>query len=103
MKHYRAEVEEKEAQAPAGRREGSQQHEKHDRDCAKHPEKTCEFVSFIDVSQTGNNAQDNCYCVARFAFRSFLLATRPIAPVTVLRITWQEMPAVRTRHPIVRA
>jgi len=55
MKHYRAEVEEKEAQPPAGRREGGQQHEKPDRDCAKHPEKTCEFVSFIDVSQTGNN------------------------------------------------
>src|SRR5438093_10046457 len=55
MKHYRAEVEEKEAEPPSGRCERGEQHENPDRDCAKHPEKTCEFMSFIDVSQAGND------------------------------------------------
>jgi hypothetical protein len=55
VKHYSAEVEEKEAQTPPGRGERGKQHEKSDWDCTKHPEKTCEFVSFIDVSQTGND------------------------------------------------
>src|SRR6266704_2853079 len=55
MKHYRAEVKEKEAQTPPGRCERGQQHEKPDWDCAKHPEKTCEFVSLINVSQPGND------------------------------------------------
>ena len=103
MKHYRAEVEEKETQPPASRREGGQQYEKSDWNRAKHPEKAHKFVSFIDVSQTGNDTQDNCYCVARFAFGGFRRAALPIAPVTALRITWQEMPAIRTRHFISRA
>ena len=51
-------------------------------------------MSFVDMSQTGNDAQDNRYCVTRFAFRGFRRAALPIASVTALRVLWKEMPAV---------
>jgi hypothetical protein len=54
------------------------------------------------VSQTGNDAQDHRYCVARFAFRSFRLATFPIASITLLRVLRQEMAAIRTSHFVIR-
>jgi hypothetical protein len=56
MKHYCAEVKEKETQAPPGRCEGSQQHENSDWNSANHPQKAYEFMSFVDMSQTGNDA-----------------------------------------------
>ena len=56
MKHYSAEVKEKEAQAPAGGCEGSQQYKNSDWDRTNHPEEARKFMSFVDVSQTGNDA-----------------------------------------------
>jgi len=56
MKHYSAEVKEKQAEAPPGRRKRSEQYEKPDRDRTEHPQKTSKFVPFVDVSQTWNDA-----------------------------------------------
>jgi hypothetical protein len=86
MKHYRDEVEEKEAKAPAGRCERSKQHEDADWDRTKHPEKARELVSLVNMSQAGNDTENNCDSVARFAFRRFSRATCPITPVTALGI-----------------
>ncbi len=102
MEHYRDEVKEKEADAEAGRGDCGQKYENSHGNRSGHPQKTCEFMSFVDMSQTGNDAEDNCYRVTRFAFRSFRRAALPIASVTALRVLWQEMPAVRTRHLVGR-
>jgi hypothetical protein len=37
MEHYSAEIKEKQAEAPPGRRKGGQQHEKPDWDRTEHP------------------------------------------------------------------
>src|SRR6058998_2171679 len=102
VKHYRDEVKEKETDAEAGRGDRRQKYENSHGNRSGHPQKTCEFMSFVDMSQTGNDAEDNCYRVTRFAFRSFRRAALPIASVAALRVLWQEMPAVRTRHLVGR-
>src|SRR6266404_1195304 len=56
MKHYRDKVKEKETDPEPGRRDGSQKDENSDRNSAGHPQKAYEFMSFVDMSQTGNDA-----------------------------------------------
>ena len=102
VKHYGDEVKEKQADAEAGRRDRGQKYENSHGNRSGHPQKTCESMSFVDMAQTRNDAEYNCYRVTRFAFRSFRRAALPIASVTALRVLWQEMPAVRTRHFIRR-
>jgi hypothetical protein len=102
MEHHGDEVKEKEADAEAGRGDRGQKYENSHGNCSGHPQKTCESMSFVNMSQTRNDAQDNCYCVTRFAFCSFRRAALPIASVTALRVLWQEMSAVRTGHFIHR-
>src|SRR5438874_10857491 len=81
MKHYRNEVEEKQTEAPAGRSECGQQHEDADWDRTKHPQKARELVSFVNMSQAGNDTKDNCHGVARFAFCRFC---RPMLRLTTV-------------------
>src|SRR6266404_3555168 len=103
MQHYRAEVKEKETETPPGRRDGGQEHKDPHRDRASHPEKAHQDMSLVDVSQSRNDTEHNRYCVASFAFRSvFSRAALPIAPVAVLCVLWQEMPAEWTRHFVRR-
>jgi hypothetical protein len=103
MKHYRDEVEEKQAEAPARRSECRQQHEDPDWDRTKHPEKARELVSLVNMSQARNDAKDNCDGVARFAFRCFSRAACPITSVTAFGSFRQGMPAVWTGHFISSA
>jgi len=102
VKHYRDEVKEKQADAESGRCDCRQKYENSHGNRSGHPQKTCEFMSFVDMSQTGNDAEDNSYRVTGFAFRSFRRAALPIASVTALRVLWKEMPAVRTKHLVGR-
>ena len=55
-------------------------------------------MSFIDVSQTGNDTEHHCDQVARFAFRGLCCAAHPIAAVAAFRVFRQKMPAIRARH-----
>ena len=89
MKHYRDEIKEKEAEAPSGRGEGSQKDEDPHWDRARHPNKTRQDVSLVNVSQSGNDTKHNCYGVACLAFGSFGSAARPIASITARRVLWQ--------------
>jgi hypothetical protein len=98
MEHDRDEVKEKKTEAPAGRCECSQQHKDPHWDRTKHPEKARELVSFVNMSQAGNDTKDNCDGVARFAFGRFSRAARPITSVTPFDILRQKMPAVWTGH-----
>jgi hypothetical protein len=98
MKHYREEVEEKQAEAPTRRSECRQQHKNPDWDRTKHPEKARKLVALINMSQAGDDTKDNGDGVTRFAFRSFTCATRPIAAITLCGIFREQMPAVWTRH-----
>src|SRR6266403_2569783 len=99
VQHYRAEVKEKQTETPPGRRDGGQEHKDPDRDCASHPEKAHQDMSLVDVSQSRNDTEHNRHCVASFAFRGFRRRRPlPIAPVAVLCVLWQEMPAEWTRH-----
>ena len=75
MKHYRDEVKEKEAEAPAGRSERRQQHEDPDWDRPEHPKKARKLVSLVNMSQAGNDTKYNGDGVACFAFRCFSCAT----------------------------
>ena len=103
MKHYRDEVEEKEAQAPASRCERRQQHKNANWNRTKHPENTHKLVSLVDMAQARNDTKDNRHSVARLAFRRFSRPTRPITSVTSLGIFRQQMPAVWTGHVIAGA
>src|SRR5947209_18439161 len=96
--HYGAEEEEEKAETPASGCESGQQHENPDRNRSGHPQKTCEFMSFVDVSQAGNDTQDNRYCVTRLALGSFRRAALPIASITALRALRQQMSTIWTRH-----
>jgi hypothetical protein len=103
VEHDSKEVEEKEAETPAGGCERRQQYKDPHWDRPKHPEKTRKLVSLINMSQAGNDTKDNCDGIARFAFRSFGRATRPITSVAACGILRQQMPAVWTGHFIPRA
>ena len=103
VKHYRDEVEEKQAEAPARRSECRQQHEDPDWDRTKHPQKARELVSLVNMSQAGNDTEDNRDGVTRFAFRRFSRSARPITPVAARGILSQQMAAVWTRHFISSA
>src|SRR5436190_5957727 len=103
MKHRRSEIEEEQAKSPAGRSERSKENKNADGDGAKHPEKTREDVSLIDVSQPGNDTEHHCDSVARFAFCSLCCAAHPIAAVTAFGIFRQKMPAIRARHLVTCA
>src|SRR6476620_11443104 len=98
MKHCCGEIKEKEAESPPGRGERGKENKNAHRDCANHPEKACEDMSFIDVAQTGNDTEHHCDQVASFAFRCFGCAAHPIAAVAASRVFWQKMPAIRARH-----
>ena len=74
MQHYRAEVKEKQTETPPGRRDGGQEHKDPDRDRASHPKKARQDMSLVNVSQSRNDTEHNCYRVACFAFRSFRCA-----------------------------
>ena len=56
VKHYRDEVKEKETDAEAGRCDRRQKYENSHGDRSGHPQKTCEFMSFVDMAQTRNDA-----------------------------------------------
>lgn len=103
MKHYREEIKEKETETPPGRRDCSQEHKDPDRNRASHPEKARQYMALVDVSQAWDDTEHYRDCVARFAFRSFSPAARPITPVAACRVLWQEMPAVWTGYFIFRA
>ena len=96
MKHYRDEIEEKQTEAPARRSECRQQHEDPDWDRPKHPQKARELVSLVNMSQAGNDTEDNCDGVTRFAFRRFSRPARPITPVAARGVLRQQMSAVWT-------
>src|SRR5262249_26491479 len=98
MHHHRGEIEEKQTEPPPGRGERSEENKNSDRDRANHPEKTCENVSLINMSQAGNNTEHHCDSVTGFAFRGLCGAARPIAAVAAFGILRQKMPAVRARH-----
>src|SRR5438552_2686864 len=98
MKHRRGEIEEEQAKSPPGRSERSKENKNADGDCTKHPEKACEDVSLVDVSQTRNETEHHCDHVARFAFCSLCRAAHPIAAVTAFSTFRQEMPAIPARH-----
>ena len=102
MKHYREKVEEKEPNAPTSRCERRQQHEDPNRDRTKHPEKPRKLVSLVNMSQAGNDTEDNCDGIAGFALRCFSRAAFPITSVAALGVFWQEMAAVWTGHFIAR-
>jgi dinuclear metal center YbgI/SA1388 family protein len=102
MKHYRDEIEEKETEAPSGRREGGQQHENSYWNRADHPEKTRQFVTLVDMPQTGNDAQNHGYRIARLAFRGFGRTARPVTSIAACRVLWQQMSTVGARHFISR-
>jgi len=103
MKHYRDEIEEKQAEAPTRRSECRQQHKNPDWDRTKHPEKARKLVALINMSQAGDDTKDNGNRVTRFAFRRFSCATHPIAAITLCGIFRQQMPAVWTRHCVSSA
>jgi hypothetical protein len=103
MEHYRTQVEEKEAKAPTGRCECSQQHEDPNWDRTKHPEKARKLVSLVNMSQAGNDTKDNCDGVAGFALRRLIRATCPITPVAACGIFRKEMSAVWTGNFISSA
>ena len=103
MKHYRDEVEEKQTETPARGSECRQQHEDPDWDRTKHPEKARELVSLVNMSQAGNDTEDNRDGVTRFALRRLSRAARPITPVAACGILRQQMAAVWTRHFISSA
>ena len=74
MKHRRGEIEEKQTKSPSGRGERSKENKNAHGDRANHPEKAREDVSFIDVSQTGNDTEHHCdqrrsLCLPRFVLR----------------------------------
>ena len=98
VKHRRGEIEEEQTEAPPGRGKRSKENKNTHRDCANHPEKAREDVSFIDVSQTGNDTEHHCDQIARFAFRGLCCAAHPITPVAAFRVFRQKMPAIRARH-----
>src|SRR4030095_8448907 len=100
MKHHRGEIEEEKAESPSGRGKGSKKDKNADRYRANHPEQANQYVSFIYVSQTGNDAEHHCDQVACFAFRGLCCAADPIAAVTAFRVLRQKMPAIRARHLI---
>jgi hypothetical protein len=56
MKHYRDKVKEKETDPEPGRRDGGQKDENSHGNSSGHPQKTSEFMSFVNMSQTGNDA-----------------------------------------------
>jgi len=86
VEHDSTEVKEKETETPAGGCECRQQHKDPHWDRPKHPEETHKLVSFVNMSQAGNDTKDNCDGVARFAFRSFGRATLPITSVAACGI-----------------
>src|SRR5262245_55052267 len=100
MKHHRAEIEEEQAESPPGRGERSKENKNADRDRADHPKKARENVSLINVSQTGNDTEHHCDCVAGFSFCGLCRAPNPIASITALHVFRQKMPAIWTRHLI---
>jgi hypothetical protein len=71
MKHRRGEIEEKKTESPSGRGKRCKQNKDANRDCANHPQNTCENVSLVNVSQTGNKTEHHCDSVTGFAFRGF--------------------------------
>src|SRR5437762_2596049 len=102
MKHRCGEIEEKQAKAPAGGSERSEENKNADWDGANHPEKTRQDVSFIDVSQAGNDAEHYRDRVARFSFSRLCRAAHPITAVAAFGVFRQKMPAIRARHLIAR-
>src|SRR5215813_392270 len=98
MKHHRGEIEEKKAESPSGRRERSKENKNADRDRAKHPEKTRQNVSLIDVSQTGHDTEHYCDSVAGLAFRGLCCTAHPIASIAAFGISRQKVPAIWARH-----
>jgi hypothetical protein len=103
MEHYRNEIEEKQTEAPPGRCERSQERKNPNWDRASHPEKARQHVSLVNVSQSRNDTQYNCYGVARLALRGLHRAARPITSVTPFGILRQEMPAVWAGHCVASA
>ena len=103
MKHYRDKIEEKETETPTGRCERRQQHEDPNWDRTKHPEKSRKFVSLVNMTQAGNDTEDNCDGIASFAFCCFGRAACPITSVAAPGVFWQEMPAVWTGHFIAHS
>src|SRR5262245_18032598 len=102
MKHHRAEIEKKEAEAPPGRGERGKENKNADGDRANHPEKARKDVSLIDVSQTWNDTEHHCDSIAGFAFRSLCCSAYPVAAVAAFRVFRKKMSAIRTRHLIAR-
>jgi hypothetical protein len=59
-----------------------------------------QFVTFIDMTQTWNDAEQNGHGIARLPFRRLGRAARPVTTVASLRVFGQEMPAVGAGHLI---
>ena len=55
MKHDRDEVKEKETDPESRGRDGGQKHENSYGNGASHPQKACQLVSLVNVSQPGNH------------------------------------------------
>src|SRR5207248_11198950 len=100
MKHRRSEIEEEQAKSPPGRSERRKENKNADGDGAKHPEKTREDGSLIDVAQPGDDTEHHCDGVARFALRSLCCAAHPIGSVAAVCIFWQDVPGMRSEHVI---
>src|SRR4029077_1921481 len=98
MKHRRSEIEEKQPEPPPGRGERSKENKNAHRYRAKHPEKTREDVSLIDVSQTGNDTEHHGDSIAGFAFRGSCCAAHPIAAAAAFGVFRKKMPAIRAWH-----
>lgn len=103
MEHRPGEIEQKQTESPPGRCERGKENENADRNRANHPEEACQYVSLVDMSQTGNETKQHGDGVACFAFCGLRRAADPIASAAAFRVLRQEMPAVRARHFIARA
>lgn len=100
MKHHREQIDEEKTGPETGGRDCRQQHENSRRNRPCHPQKTGQFMSFINMAQAGNDAQEHSHRIARFAFRGFRFLARPIAATALLRAFGQQVAAIRTRHRV---
>ncbi len=99
MEHDGEPIEGKQQEGEAGRAGRGEKGEGDGHGSAdQHEKRSHRFVPFIDVTQSGNDAEHNGYGVARFALDRFGVGARPIAVIAGLRLLGQKVSAIRARH-----
>ena len=85
---------------PGGSKSGQECEGKRNWGDEKQEERAHHFVSFVNVSEAGNDTEQHRHRVARSWFGCFRGAERPIAAGASLRILGQQRAAIWTRHHV---